>query len=78
MASLTGTPVQTLSERGKRATVPSLPYIDAFLSSLGNQYHPETNKDGVVCLCVAENKLSEAEVVNLFTPLVTHNENSER
>jgi 1-aminocyclopropane-1-carboxylate synthase len=68
MSSLANSHAETLSLRGKRATEPCLPYIGAYIRSLGNQYHPETNKDGVICLCVAENKLSENEVKELFEP----------
>ncbi|CAD7966771.1 unnamed protein product [Amoebophrya sp. A120] len=37
-------------------------YIPLFLQNLGNEWHPETNPDGKVALCVAENKLMEANL----------------
>jgi aspartate/methionine/tyrosine aminotransferase len=49
----------TLSRRGEElaAAPPLHEYIDAHMSRLDDIWHAETNPDGLISLCVAENKL---------------------
>ena len=47
----------TLSTRGQRACQPIAPYFARFLDAYNNQWS-ESNRDGYVLLCVAENKLN--------------------
>ena len=47
----------TLSSRGRRACQPIAPYFSRFLAALEDQWS-ESNPDGYVLLCVAENKLN--------------------
>ncbi len=49
----------TLSSRGEKlVAAPPLPeYIYAHLDRKDDHWHPETNPDGLISLCVAENKL---------------------
>lgn len=50
----------SLSERGSRlAESPPLPeYIHENFARVGEPWHPETNPDGFVSMCIAENKLT--------------------
>lgn len=46
-----------VSSRGRRALSPPLPYLGAFFQALQDPCNIETNPEGRIALCVAENKL---------------------
>ncbi len=46
-----------VSSRGRRALNPPLPYLDAYFQALGDPCDVNTNPEGRIALCVAENKL---------------------
>ena len=46
-----------LSKRSERYLAPSMSYIPTFISFMNNQYNFETNPNGNLALCVAENCL---------------------
>ena len=47
-----------LSSRGKRATLPGVPYWSLHETIVNDLHHPETNPAGGVSLCIAENRLN--------------------
>ena len=51
-----------LSRRGSAALKPALPYLGLFVKALADQYDAETNPEGYIALCVAENKLTHEDM----------------
>ena len=58
--------MDSLSDRGKHATLPMTSYFADYLKALSDKYAPVANANGYIPLCVAENKLCEAELSSLF------------
>ena len=58
--------MDSLSDRGKHATLPMTSYFADYLKALSDKYDPVANANGYIPLCVAENKLCEAELSSLF------------
>jgi len=52
----------TLSSRGMRALVPSLPYFTSYFKALVDPCDVEKNPEGRIALCMAENKLVQDEL----------------
>jgi hypothetical protein len=49
--------IDIVSSRGRTALNPPLPYLGAFLTALQNPCDVDTNPEGMIVLCMAENKL---------------------
>lgn len=51
-----------VSSRGRRALNPPLPYLGAYLEALGDPCDTAENPEGMIALCVAENKLVQGDL----------------
>ena len=58
--------MDSLSNRGQHATIPATSYFLDYLKAISSKFHPTNNPDGYIPLCVAENKLCEEELKELF------------
>jgi len=52
-----------VSSRGFKAVKPGLSYLDIYIQSLQDAYHPVSNSSGYICLTVAENKLAYEDLM---------------
>lgn len=61
----------SVGSRGVYALTPILPYLSAFFMCLENPCDPETNPEGHIALCVAENTLVQEMLANrLMKPAI--------
>ena len=68
--------MESLSNRGQHATIPATSYFLDYLKAISSKFHPTNNPDGYIPLCVAENKLCEEELKELFNISINDNSTS--